>query len=75
MKSLSEPSLYIKIQGQDLLILCLYVDDLIYTSTNQRMNEDFKKGMMVEFQMTNLGLMKYFLDMQVKQSPDQIFIS
>jgi len=63
MKSPSEPSLYIKTQGQDLLILSLYVDDLIYTSTNQRMIEDFKKAMMDEFEMTDLGLMKYFLGM------------
>ena len=28
MKSPSDSSLYIKIKGQDLLILCLYVDDL-----------------------------------------------
>ena len=69
MKSPSESSLYIRTQGQDLLILCLYVDDLIYTSTYQMMIEDLKKAMMVEFEMLDLGLMKYFLKMQVKQSP------
>ena len=72
MKSPSEPSLYIKTQGQDLLILCLYVDGLIYTSTNQRMIEDFKKAMMDEFEMTDLGLAKYFLCIQVRK-PRSIF--
>ena len=64
MKSSSEPSLYMT-QGQDLLILYLYVYDLIYTRINQRMVEDFKKAMMAEFEMTDLELMKYFLGMQV----------
>ncbi|CAL8138498.1 unnamed protein product [Prunus armeniaca] len=39
-RSLSEPSLYLKKEStRDFLILCLYVDDLIYTSTNPRMAE------------------------------------
>ena len=76
LKSPSEPSLYIKTQRpQDFLILCLYVDDLIYTGTNPKMIEEFKKAMMSEYEMTDLGLMKYFLGIQVKQSPGQIFLS
>ena len=46
IKSPSEPSLYVKKEGTDFLILCLYVDDLIYTGTNAKMVEDFKKAMM-----------------------------
>ncbi|KAL8095832.1 hypothetical protein AgCh_036989 [Apium graveolens] len=38
------------------------------------MVKDLKKAMM-EYEMTDLGLMKYFLGMQVKQSPGEIFIS
>ena len=75
-KSPSEPSLYIKTQeSHDFLILCLYVDDLIYMGTNSKMIEDFKKAMMSEYEMTDLGAMKYFLGMQVKQSPGRIFLS
>lgn len=39
------------------------------------MIQDFKKAMMDKFEMTDLRLMKYFLGMQVRQSPDQIFVS
>ena len=74
-KSPSEPSLYIKTQGPNFLILCLYVDDLIYTGTDPRMIEEFKKAMMSEYEMTDLGAMKYFLGMQVKQSSGKIFLS
>ncbi len=49
-RSQSEPSLFVKIDGtSNLLIVCLYVDDLIYT-----------KAMMEDDEMTDLGLMKYF---------------
>ncbi|XP_028215213.1 uncharacterized protein LOC114397350 [Glycine soja] len=37
--------------------------------------EEFKKAMMQEYEMTDLGLMRYFLGMQVKQRLGQIFIS
>jgi len=39
------------------------------------MIEDFKKVITIEFETTDLRLMKYFLGMQVKSSPGQIFIS
>ena len=75
-RSRSEPSLYVKKRGtQDFLIVCLYVDDLIYTSTNTAMLEEFKKAMMKEYEMTDLGLMRYFLGIQVQQSNGEIFIS
>ena len=75
IKSPSEPSLYIKTQGNNFLILCLYVDDLIYTGTHPTMIEEFKKAMMKEYEMTDLGTMKYFLGIQIKQSPGRIFLS
>ena len=72
-RSKSEPSLYDKKSGtHDFLIACLYVDDLIYMGTNGKMVEDFKKSMKEEFEMIDLGLMKYFLDIQVKQSSGEI---
>ncbi|BBN67428.1 transposable element gene [Prunus dulcis] len=75
-RSLSEPSLYLKKEGtHDFLILCFYVDDLIYTSTNPRMAEVFKKNMMKEYEMTDLGTMRYFFGIQVQQSDEGIFIS
>ena len=59
----------------DFLIVCLYIDDLIYTSTSQKMIEEFKRAMMKEYEMTDLGLMRYFLGIQVRQNHGKIFIS
>ena len=58
-----------------MLIVCLYVDDLIYVSNDGVMLAEFKKSMMNEFDMIDLGLMHYFLIIEVVQSPTGIFIS
>ena len=60
--------------ADDILLLCLYVDDLIFTSNNSRMIEDLKKSMTQEFEMTNLGLMSYFFGIEVFQGTNGIFI-
>ena len=72
-KSNSEPNLYIKVNNQGkVLIVCLYVDDLIFTGNFSI--ELFKSTMKKEFEMTDLGLMKYFLGIEVSQTDDGIFI-
>ena len=73
-KSPSKPFLYMKMHEDHFLIWCLYVDDLIYISTDARMIENFKDTMMQKYKMTDLRLMKYFLRIKVKQRPEQIFI-
>jgi hypothetical protein len=54
------------------MIVCLYVDDFIFTR-NLLVNE-FKTTMKTKFEMTNLGMMKYFLGNELNQSKDCIFI-
>ena len=61
--------------GGKMLIVCLYVDDLIYTGKNTAMFDSFKKSMMAEFEMSDLGMMYYFLGIEVVQSSTGIFIS
>ncbi|KAJ6856654.1 hypothetical protein NC651_038340 [Populus alba x Populus x berolinensis] len=69
-----EHTLFIKTAGEGkILILCLYVDDLIFTGN--AMFEQFKKSMKIEFDMTDLRKMKYFLDIEVLQKADGIFIT
>lgn len=58
-----------------MLIVFLYVDDLIYTGNDSAMIENFKQSMMLEFEMTDLGKMHYFLGIKVVQSAVGVFIS
>ncbi|XP_048140482.1 uncharacterized mitochondrial protein AtMg00810-like [Rhodamnia argentea] len=71
---MSEATLYMKHKGDDLLIVSLYVDDLLITSGNAKLVEEFKREMMQIFEMTDLGVMTYFLGMEIKQLEDEVFI-
>ena len=58
-----------------MLVVCLYVDDLIYMGNDSSMFIEFKNSMMKEFDMIDLGMVHYFLGIEVMQSSDGIFIS
>ncbi|CAL2265083.1 unnamed protein product [Prunus armeniaca] len=62
-------------EGGKLLIVSLYVDDLIFTGNDMSMCEEFKKSMMLEFDMSDLGKMRYFLGVEVLQNSDGIYVS
>jgi hypothetical protein len=55
--------------------VCLYVDDLIYVSNDGVTLADFKKSIMNEFNILELGLMHYILGIEGVQSSASIFIS
>ena len=56
--------MYPKVDEKDkMLISCLYVDDLIFTGDFGI--EEFKAVMESEFEMIDLGLMKFFLGVEV----------
>lgn len=75
-RSESEPTLYLKKRGNnELLIVCLYVDDIIYMGSCHSLTDEFKSIMMGSFEMSDLGLLHYFLGLEVKQREDEVFIS
>ena len=75
-RSPHEPTLYIKKQGMnDLLIVSLYVDDMIYTSSSPQLIHDFQVSMKKMFDMTDLGELQYFLGLEIIQGQEGIFIS
>lgn len=61
-------------EGGKLLIVSLYVDDLIFTGNDMSMCQEFKKSMMLEFDMSDLGKMRYFLGIEVLQNSDGIYV-
>lgn len=72
----SEQTLFIKTNKEGkILIVSVYVDDLFFTRNDKVMFEEFKNAMMSEFDMTDLGKMRYFLGIEVLQRNDGIFIS
>eukprot|EP00253_Pinus_taeda_P025882 PITA_25882 len=59
-----EPTLYIKEKDGKILIVVLYVDDVIFTCNDDYLIENFKIVMKEEFEMTDMGLLRYFLGME-----------
>nr|GEU50888.1 hypothetical protein [Tanacetum cinerariifolium] len=53
----------------------VYVDDIIFRSTNKYLCKAFEKLMKDKFQMSSMGELTFFLGLQVKQKQDRIFIS
>nr|GEV82409.1 hypothetical protein [Tanacetum cinerariifolium] len=53
----------------------IYVDDIIFGSTNKDLCKAFEKLMKDNFQMSSMGELTFFLGLQVKQKQDGIFIS
>eukprot|EP00253_Pinus_taeda_P017998 PITA_17998 len=70
-----EPTLYIGESEGKILIVILYVDDLPFTGSDDFLIADFKQVMKSEFEMNELGLLRYFLGIEVKQTQYDIFIS
>eukprot|EP00253_Pinus_taeda_P020784 PITA_20784 len=69
-----EPTVYIKEKDGKLLIVVLYVDDVIFTGNGDYLIENFKAVMKEEFEMTDMGLLRYFLGIEVDQNENGIFI-
>ncbi|GJS69389.1 putative ribonuclease H-like domain-containing protein [Tanacetum coccineum] len=59
----------------DILLVHVYVDDIIFGSTNKELCSEFEKLMHDKFQMSSMGELNFFLGLQVKQREDGIFIS
>jgi hypothetical protein len=73
-RCLSEQAFYTRGTGEDAIIIGVYVDDLIVTGGNPKEIDAFKKQMMTEFEMTDLGLLSYYLGLEVEQKADSITI-
>ena len=74
VSSSSEQTLFIKQKEGKILIVSIYVDDLLFTSDDEELLDEFKHSMKEEFDMTDLGKMRYFLGIEVIQKADGIFI-
>ena len=56
------------------MILFLYVDDLFLTG-EEKLIDEWKKNLVVEFKIKDLGIMQYFLGLEVWQFLDEIFLN
>jgi hypothetical protein len=70
-----DPTLSTKIIVEDLFICQIYIDDIIFGSTNKSTCEEFSRIMIQKFKMSMMGELKYLLGLQIKQLQEGTFSS
>jgi hypothetical protein len=70
-----DTTLFLMFDGKDMLIVQIYVDDIIFGSTNENLCKEFSKTMQDEFEMSMIGELKFFLGLQIKQTEEGIFLN
>ncbi|GKD14447.1 retrovirus-related pol polyprotein from transposon TNT 1-94, partial [Tanacetum coccineum] len=74
-KGVVDPTLFTRKTGKHILLVQIYVDDIIFASTDPKSCDIFSKKTSLKFQMSMMGQMSFFLGLQVSQSPGGIFIN
>nr|GEV06280.1 retrovirus-related Pol polyprotein from transposon TNT 1-94 [Tanacetum cinerariifolium] len=74
-KGTIDPTLFIRRFYNDILVVQVYVDDIIFGSTHPRYIRLFSDLMKSRFELSMMGKMTFFLGLQVNQSPCGIFIN
>nr|CAH66560.1 OSIGBa0113K06.6 [Oryza sativa] len=70
-----DTTLFTKIIGDDFFVCQIYVDDIIFGSTNEVFCKEFGDMMSREFEMSMIGELSFFLGLQIKQLKDGTFVS
>ena len=68
-------NLFFKRDGDDITLLIVYVDDMIVTSTSPKEVEKLWSHLANEFEMKDLGTLKYFLGIKASRSKHRLFLS
>ncbi|GKA34539.1 retrovirus-related pol polyprotein from transposon TNT 1-94 [Tanacetum coccineum] len=74
-KPVVDPTLFTRKTGKHILLVQIYVDDIIFASTDPKSCQLFVHDMNSTFQMSMMGQMSFFLGLQVSQNPRGIFIN
>nr|GEV87370.1 retrovirus-related Pol polyprotein from transposon TNT 1-94 [Tanacetum cinerariifolium] len=70
-----DPTLFTQKTGKHILRVQIYVDDIIFASTDHKECDIFSNEMSSKFQMSMMGKMSFLLCLEVSQSPGGIFIN
>jgi len=69
-----DTTLFRRTLEKDILLVQIYVDDIIFGSTNASLCKEFSKLMQDEFEMSMMGELKFFLGIQVNQCKDGVYV-
>ena len=70
-----DTTLFIKTKENYMLLVQIYVDDIIFSTTTVSLCKEFSKCMHSEFEMSMIGELNFFLGLQIKQLKEGTFIN
>ncbi|GJT75858.1 retrovirus-related pol polyprotein from transposon TNT 1-94 [Tanacetum coccineum] len=70
-----DPTLFIRRDGKELLLVQIYVDDIIFAASTPKLCDLFSKILCSKFKMSLMGKISFFLGLHISQSPRGIFIN
>ncbi|GJS92987.1 retrovirus-related pol polyprotein from transposon TNT 1-94 [Tanacetum coccineum] len=70
-----DPTLFIRKEGNELILVQVYVDDIIFAASTPELCDLFAKIMCSKFKMSMMGKISFFLGLQIFQNPRGIFIN
>ena len=68
-----DTTLFRRTLEKDILVMQIYVDDIIFGSTNASLCKEFSKLMQNEFEMSMMGDVKFFLGIKINQCKDGVY--
>jgi hypothetical protein len=71
----ADSTLFTRKMGKDLFVCQIYVDDIIFDSTNKSFCDEFSKIITDMFEMSMMRVLTFFLGFQIKQAKEENFIS
>jgi hypothetical protein len=71
----TDNNMYIKTEDNNLLIVLVYVDDIIFGCNKDSLVQWFASAMESEFEMSMIGELSFFLGLQITQRSEGMFIS
>jgi hypothetical protein len=63
----ADSTLFTRKMGKKLFVCQIYVDDIIFGSTNKYFCDEFSKIMMDRFEISMMGVLTFFLGFQIKK--------
>jgi hypothetical protein len=69
-----DKTLFLLREGDDILIVQVYVDDIVFGGSSHSLVARFAKDMSKEFKMSMMGELQFFLGLQIKQTKEGTFV-
>jgi len=71
----TDKTLFIKKANNDIILVQVYVDGIIFGSINEKWCNQFVAAMQGEFEMFMMGELNYFLGLQIKKFKHGTFLN